>query len=82
MTKPKRCKACGGTGVAKDWRAVGAEARRARERLGLSIRAMARSAGCSAMMLSDLERGNRGWDGPVAKKVAHYLKLAARTRLT
>lgn len=46
-----------------DHAAIGAELRRRRRQLGLSLRNVAKRMRVSAPYLSDLERGNRPWNG-------------------
>ena len=51
-----RCKKCGGTGELPE----SGRMREERERVGVSLREVARRMGISAPYLSDLERGRRG----------------------
>lgn len=46
-----------------DHAAIGKELRHRRQQLGLSLRNVAKRMRVSAMYLSDLERGNRPWNG-------------------
>lgn len=56
----RTCRRCGGSGAEPNWRALGAEIRRRREEMGLTLRELARRAGCSPAYLHDLEHGRRG----------------------
>jgi transcriptional regulator with XRE-family HTH domain len=64
-----KCKHCHGTGVAPDWKRLGAELRRRRMAAGMSLRLVSREGGCSAAHLSDMEYGRRTLGGPKARKI-------------
>ena len=59
--------------VAVDHAGTGAAVRKYRLRLGRSLRSVARSLGCSATYLSDLERGKRRWNRALLEKVNNVL---------
>ena len=67
------CPRCGGSGRILNPAATGALYRAARQKLGLSLRGVARKAGISAPYLSDLERGNRTWPLSAQVKVSAAL---------
>lgn len=73
-----KCHRCGGTGREPDWRTYGRAVRTERERRGIGLRQLARRVKCSPAFLSDMERGNRSWQGPVARRVLTTLNIEVR----
>lgn len=72
------CATCGGKGVVLDERKMGEYVRSEREALEMSLRELARRAGCSAPYLSDLELGKRPFGDRASIRVLAELGLAAR----
>lgn len=66
--------------TATDNDACGAMARTERCQKGISLREVARRMDISAMFLSDLERGNRGWTKQLVKKFNRALKAEPPVR--
>jgi DNA-binding XRE family transcriptional regulator len=71
------CPRCGGSGRIANPAATGDLFRRARTKMGLTLREAARRMGISAAYLSDLERGNRAWTLKVQTKMGKLLKREA-----
>lgn len=61
MVSGLTCPRCGGSGRIADPAATGALFRGARQKLGLSLREVARRSGFSVGYLCDLELGRRAW---------------------
>ena len=68
----EKCHRCGGSGKEPDWRPLGKRARKERLRREITVRGVARLLGVSPSFISDIERGNRSWQGPKARR---YLKM-------
>lgn len=76
----KPCKRCLGSGAEPDNTKRAAEATKMRRELGMSLREVAAHADTSAMFVSDLEHGRRGWTGPAAQRVWALLALKCAVR--
>ena len=70
-----KCIRCGGTGNEPDWRPAGEQLRAAREKRGITLRALALRAKCSASFLSDLELGRKSHTGPKARQLRRLVDL-------
>ena len=75
--KTVECAECSGTGKQPAVEAVG-ELKVEREKLHLSLKAVAQAIGISVSHLSDIERGNRRLTLPAAVKYAEALYVARK----
>lgn len=69
-----QCPKCGGSGQVDDPRQTGADARRRRLAVGLSLRGVAQTMGFSPSYLSDLELGKRAWNAYLTSQYAKALQ--------
>ncbi len=69
------CIRCRGTGKEPDWRGLGMKVRQMRVSKGMGLREMARHVRVSPAFISDLERGNRSWQGPKARAILDLLGM-------
>lgn len=67
------CRRCHGTGKEPDWVTFGIKMRWKRTARKMSLQDVGAAVGCSKAYISDLERGNRGWEGDTARKVIAFL---------
>lgn len=65
-TGPK-CEVCQGSGIAPDWKAIGAKMREARKAANLTLLTMAHRMGFSEGYIHDLEKGKRAF-GPALQE--------------
>lgn len=70
----KECPRCEGKGTILDPAYQGAEARRRRKAVDLSLREVARRMNLSVAYLSDLELGRRGWNEKLTQRYVVALR--------
>jgi transcriptional regulator with XRE-family HTH domain len=68
------CRRCGGSGREPDYVELGMQMRRAREKSGLTVRAVATRLGFSTAYISDLELGRRTCSPALRKRYEQALK--------
>ena len=73
----EHCHRCGGSGLEPDWRGLGAQVRSERVRRNIGLRQAAKRIGVSPSHVSDLERGNRSWQGAAARKLLRLIGVSA-----
>ena len=69
------CHRCRGTGCEPDWRGLGRRVRDLRVKQGIGLNEAARRLKVCGAYISDLERGNRSWQGPKARALLNLVGL-------
>ncbi len=68
-----KCKACDGSGIEPNQRAIGEELRAKRKELRISLNDVAGYTGVTPQFLCDLEHGRRKWTTRLANDYLKYL---------